>query len=105
MIARVLGVLCIAGALVACGSAVGPAAERFATPPPAATTLPSATAEQAPPTTVVAATEAPPAAPAGRATAVPQEENGLQTSRTAEGYQVLGNPAAAVTLVMYSDFL
>lgn len=81
----------------------------------AACGAPAATAPTAPPPTPVPPTSAPTlaatSAPSAAATAAPTVAvaegpyAGLEQGRTAEGYQTLGSPEAAVTLVMYSDFL
>lgn len=102
-----LPALILAGLLAACGR---PAGEQAAPPTePAA----SALAATAPPPTAPPPTAAPPEPSAPPAAAVPPREgsaaattaDGLPQGRTAEGYPVLGDPAAPVTLTMYSDFL
>lgn len=78
---------------------------------PLATLPPSPTAASAAPTvepTVSAGVAAPTAAPTAPASVSGEATSpyaGIPRSRTPEGYQVLGNPDAPVTLVMYSDFL
>lgn len=76
---------------------------------PLATLPPSPTAASAMPTTEPAApTSVPTAAPTAPVLAggdVTGPYAGIPRSRTPEGYQVLGDPDAPVTLVMYSDFL
>jgi hypothetical protein len=115
--------IAIAGAaLTACGQPAAqdarpPAAAAATAPPPTAApatvapaTAASATVAPAPPATAAVpaapATTAP-AAPAAPATTAPAAGPyaDIPQGRTPEGYQLLGDPAAPVTLVMYSDFL
>ncbi|MFQ3661949.1 MAG: hypothetical protein SNJ69_06095 [Chloroflexaceae bacterium] len=84
--------------LAACG---GPSASEAPTPSPPA---PSATATAPPP--VASPPGAAPTPTLGAAAGAPNEVYpGVPRSRTREGYHLLGNPEAPVTLVMYSDFL
>ena len=101
--------------LAACAAQPGPA--------PLATLPPSPTAASAAPTMTppalitsptaasAAPTTAPPALTTSPTAAVLASGDatdpyaGIPRSRTPEGYHVLGNPDAPVTLVMYSDFL
>ncbi len=48
---------------------------------------------------------APTATPGAAASTLSEVYPGVPRSRTPEGYHLLGNPEAPVTLVMYSDFL
>ena len=114
-----LALLVLVALLGACGA---PAPEQAAAPtePPTPDAAPSPAPSPAPPVSA-AATAAPTAEPTGApaaATAAPTAEPtgapaaaeptpppGLAQGRTAEGYHVLGDPDAPVTLTMYSDFL
>jgi protein-disulfide isomerase len=105
MVQRLLGMLIFALFLASCGTSnSSPGSAPVASEP--APTLPSPTVvEPTSPATAAAEAAPSPAPTAARATAVPQNEGALATSKTAEGYQVLGDPNAPVTLTMYSDFL
>lgn len=100
--------------LTACGgaqeiatTAASPSSAPADTPTVAAT--PSATATvPASPTVAQAAPSPQPATATTAPSASVAPENtfaGLQQSTTAEGYPVLGNPDAPITITMYSDFL
>ena len=87
------------GLLAACASQPLPASPAPTAAEP--TRVPAApTGVLSAPTDASAATQ-PPAAPT---TAAPTTA-AMSDSLTAEGYHVLGQPGAPVTLVMYSDFL
>ena len=98
-----LVVLALLGA--ACGApAETPRAAGGSSPAPApllaATSVPAPAASIAPtsPPPAATASPAPPGADAG-------SYKGIPTSRTADGFHVLGAPEAPVTIVDYSDFL
>lgn len=95
----------VVGLLAACGTTT---AER--------PTAPAAASQGATTAATVAASTSAPAsaatAPASAATAAPAASaavqpsyNGIPTSRTAEGYHVLGRADAPVTIEFFSDFL
>lgn len=100
---RFFGVSAMLFTLAACSApaantpATSPAAPAPATAVAAPTLAPSA-ATSAPATVADAPTLAPSAAATAGLDALP-------TSKTAEGYQSLGDPNAPLTLTMYSDFL
>lgn len=107
---RGLAALILSILLVACGPSAQQSAEPQAAQP---TAQPLPSSPTAAPPTAVPPTAAPPTAEAAptlaatvAATQAPAAAGGaIPTSRTAEGYHLLGDPAAPVTLVMYSDFL
>ncbi len=84
--------------LAACS---GPRGSEAPTPSPPA---PPATAT-APPSVASPPGAAPTATPGAAASTLSEVYPGVPRSRTPEGYHLLGNPEAPVTLVMYSDFL
>ena len=90
------------GLLAACASqpqAASPAPT--AGEPTRAPVAPTAAAVSAPTAAAVSA----PTAAASQPLATAAADAAIPNSLTAEGYHVLGRPAAPVTLVMYSDFL
>lgn len=89
--------------LAACTVQPGPAP--LATLPPSPTAVRAAPATASPAPTSVAAPTMAPTAPVLASGDVTGPYAGIPRSRTPEGYHVLGNPDAPVTLVMYSDFL
>jgi protein-disulfide isomerase len=91
--------------LAACGNSAGPAApvasratDTPAAPAAAAATSAPATARPAATTAASPPTAAAQPSAAAQAASIPE-------GVTAEGYHMLGNPNAPVTLTMYSDFL
>ena len=98
---RFFGVSAMLFTLAACSA---PAANTPATSPaaPAPATTVAAPAPSAATSAPATVADAPTLAPSAAATA---GIDALPTSKTAEGYQSLGDPNAPLTLTMYSDFL
>lgn len=100
-VAHYLSVIGIVLGLAACGSA-GPAnSPASSNQRPAAST---AASNAAPRASIAASASAGASAAASPATAASAYAD-IPQSTTAEGYQVLGDPAAPVVLTHYSDFL
>lgn len=87
--------------LVACSGQT----TREALPPSPTAQAPASVTTLAPSPVAPSPRAATPVAPGGAASATFEVYAGVPRSRTPEGYHVLGNPEAPVTLVMYSDFL
>ncbi|WP_129671699.1 hypothetical protein [Candidatus Chloroploca sp. Khr17] len=94
--------------LVGCGGSVVVTPSPTAVPPTLAVATTAPTATPALPTPEAAFTPTLPPAPTDLPvppTATVAPPDAIAESRTAEGYHVLGDPNAPVTLVMFSDFL
>lgn len=98
MLVRFAPLLALVWLLAACGQTI-PAQTTAATNPPAATTptVPSVTIAAATAPTMATVTIAAATAPTAASATI-------AIGRTPEGYQMLGDPAAPVTLTFYSDF-
>jgi protein-disulfide isomerase len=92
--------LALAG-LVACGGQTARQETGASAASPAASVAAATTASVSPTASASAATTASPAASA----ATSGRYAGIAQSKTAEGYYALGDAAAPVTLMHYSDFL
>jgi hypothetical protein len=106
--------MALLGLLSACGGTTSPSGGAAGQPTSAPTALPATNTPVAQPATNTpspAATSAPTTPPAtsapAPATAVPSEDGfaALPQGVTAEGYQMLGQADAPVTLQFFSDFL
>lgn len=101
---RLLALIVFVALLAACGT---PLPEQAAAPSPTTAPAASAPAPSAPvapaPTGGAQGAEPTEATPAPAVQVTTAE--GLPQGRTPEGYPVLGDPDAPVTLTMYSDFL